>query len=325
MGTWPIPRGSPYALRSQAFGTQATCSAQGFFIQLGIAAPFFNGMLSIYYLLTVRYGWKEKKIKKLQKYFFGIPIIFALATAFASLGLSLYNNSIYWCWIAASPLLCDTTIKERDGSDCERGRNAWLFRWVFYFLPLFIIIFIATTSMILIYIAVKKTEQKSKKWRIASRSENEKKLKNSQRVLRQAFVFLLVFYFVYLPPLVAQLVTTVQGTLFFPLSVFQVIFVPAQGLLNYIVYIVRPKYLKYQKENPEICVAKLIRMCCLCCMLKPLNTVATTGTTICTAGTSEKKDDHHSDLNDHPEEETQLKIPNGDEDNDSTQSSTDEH
>eukprot|EP00957_Ditylum_brightwellii_P061603 4674607-Ditylum_brightwellii.AAC.1 len=60
-------------------------------------------------------------------------------------------------------------------------------------------------------------------------------------------------------------------------------------------------------------------------MLKPLNTVATTGTTICTAGTSEKKDDHHSDLNDHPEEETQLKIPNGDEDNDSTQSSTDEH
>eukprot|EP00567_Pseudictyota_dubia_P016298 CAMPEP_0197442650 /NCGR_PEP_ID=MMETSP1175-20131217/8622_1 /TAXON_ID=1003142 /ORGANISM="Triceratium dubium, Strain CCMP147" /LENGTH=132 /DNA_ID=CAMNT_0042973167 /DNA_START=85 /DNA_END=480 /DNA_ORIENTATION=+ len=44
LSTWPIPRGTNvYA----ASGTQGTCTAQGFFVQMGTAAPLYNGFLAL--------------------------------------------------------------------------------------------------------------------------------------------------------------------------------------------------------------------------------------------------------------------------------------
>jgi hypothetical protein len=47
-----------------ASGTQRICSVQGFFIQVGMAAPLYSGVLTVYYLLMVRYGWNENSNKK---------------------------------------------------------------------------------------------------------------------------------------------------------------------------------------------------------------------------------------------------------------------
>ena len=63
LSTWPIPHGvnqgwgrpEHYA----ATGNAATCTAQGFGIQFGITTAFFNLMLSIHYLLVVRYNHTE--------------------------------------------------------------------------------------------------------------------------------------------------------------------------------------------------------------------------------------------------------------------------
>ena len=45
-----------------AMGTTRTCEVQGFFLQLGLAIPMYNALLSIFFLLVIRYGVPEKRI-----------------------------------------------------------------------------------------------------------------------------------------------------------------------------------------------------------------------------------------------------------------------
>eukprot|EP00980_Cylindrotheca_fusiformis_P017214 scaffold5297_cov104-Cylindrotheca_fusiformis.AAC.7 len=48
--------------RVWAFGNDATCSAVGFMNQISFSAVLYNGMLSIYFLLTARFGFKNEYI-----------------------------------------------------------------------------------------------------------------------------------------------------------------------------------------------------------------------------------------------------------------------
>merc|ERR1719464_908913 len=57
LSTWAVP--SENTNLYQANGTDASCTAQGFFVQLGIATPLYNFALSFYYLLLIRYRLDE--------------------------------------------------------------------------------------------------------------------------------------------------------------------------------------------------------------------------------------------------------------------------
>jgi len=264
LSTWPIPLDSPniYA----ALGTQATCTAQGFFIQASIATPMYNAMLSIYYLLTVRYGWKENQLKKVEKYFFGIPIMFGLATAVASVVLKLFNNANLWCWISPLPLTCKGSLFNNGINDCERGNNASLYRFLFFYGPLWFVIITASIAMFLLYTSVRKTEQQAAKWSLATRLEKTARLKHSQKVRRQAFFYLMAFYVAWLPGTLLRTIQTINTSA--DTSVLLFIFAitgPFQGTLNFLVY-VRPKYLKYRKKHPENLCLVMQMMVFPCCM-----------------------------------------------------------
>ena len=82
----PMPE-SDYIYGSR--GNQNTCIAQGFFIQIGTIACFMNVSLAFYYLLTVKYGWNEDKLKKKRVLFFAPPILVGLAFAFGSVSNSV--------------------------------------------------------------------------------------------------------------------------------------------------------------------------------------------------------------------------------------------
>lgn len=76
-GTWPIPKESNVY---GAMGTEFTCTVQGFFDQIvGTATPGYNIVLSIYYLLVVRYGWNEHRVKRVEPYMHAYPIILSLS------------------------------------------------------------------------------------------------------------------------------------------------------------------------------------------------------------------------------------------------------
>jgi hypothetical protein len=68
----PVPTINKYSERTAVYGakgTEATCTLQGFFVQLGFTGIFYNLALSFYYLLMIRYGWREDKLRKALPYF----------------------------------------------------------------------------------------------------------------------------------------------------------------------------------------------------------------------------------------------------------------
>jgi len=165
--TWPIPRDdrsidNPSDRVYGNIGSQSTCTAQAFFIQLGIITPFYNALLSCYYYLTIRREWKEEDFKKKVEYIgHFIAIGFGLGTSIAGLPMELYNNSIVWCWIAPYPMGCG------DGPDqtpCVRGIGSAHLRWAFYYGPLWAMIFLVAFFMSLVYVYVRGLDVKMNKY-----------------------------------------------------------------------------------------------------------------------------------------------------------------
>lgn len=133
--TWPIPEGTKNLWDPR--GNQATCSAQGFFLMLGVAIPIYNAHLALYYLLIINYRITEMTIKGIIEPLMHISACgWAIGTAVAALFLNQYNNANLWCWIAPYPPGCKDSWSFGKEANCERGDNAWIYRWAFYFAPL---------------------------------------------------------------------------------------------------------------------------------------------------------------------------------------------
>jgi hypothetical protein len=142
LSTWPVPRGSGALWAS---GTDATCSLQGFFTQFGIASSWYNASLSVYFLLVIRYGWGEERIRRVEPLLHAIPLAWGLSTAISSLSLDILGNALLWCWISPTEDL---------------------FRWTFFYGPLWVMIFVVTLNSFLIFLFVRRVE------RAARRHEN---------------------------------------------------------------------------------------------------------------------------------------------------------
>ena len=135
--TWPIPRGTPGVYG--AVGTQQTCSAQAFFAQFSLSTVMYNATLCVYYVLVIVKGWKDEDIVKIEPFFHGHAIAWGLGTGLASLGLTLFNQVGWDCWISAAPLGCQESWNSPDGTTtCVRGDNGSLYQWAFYYAPLWL-------------------------------------------------------------------------------------------------------------------------------------------------------------------------------------------
>jgi hypothetical protein len=198
--TLPIPA-EDYMYGSR--GNAAACTAQGFFIQLGVIAAYMNVSLSFYYLLILKFGWSESRIDRLRAWLFGVPIVIGLTFAFA--GIPYYDNMILWC---------------------NNTSNIWPD------IPMAVAIIVATVNMGLISWHVYKEEKVSRKWRSGTQ-ENSLSLK----VFRQSVLYLLAFYLVWPPYLVLQYLWA-AGSAFdkFGFILFAGVAVPLQGFWNCLAY-----------------------------------------------------------------------------------------
>ena len=104
LSTWPMPRGTPFVFGAR--GSTQTCTAQGFFAQIGVSSVMYNASLSTYYLLVIRYGWLESRVVHVEPWLHAIPLVFGFATMIVGLCLKLYNYGVWDCWIAPYPLGC---------------------------------------------------------------------------------------------------------------------------------------------------------------------------------------------------------------------------
>lgn len=137
--TWPIPEGSPHVI--WAYGNTASCNAQGFFLTLSSAVPLYNAMLSLYYVLVIKYNYTDRRLRSfVEPAMHTFCFLWAFVTAVYSVAAGLINNADLWCWIAPLPADClESWVHGVDNANpCVRGDNIWIYRFGFYFIPLWI-------------------------------------------------------------------------------------------------------------------------------------------------------------------------------------------
>lgn len=154
-----------------AMGNDASCKAQGFFIQIGTIACLINSSLSSYYYLTIIRGLSEDTLKKKRLAFFLPQILIGLVFAFA--GLPWYYDMLIWC------------------------NNTALY-WPE--IPVILSIAWATIVMGAVCIGVRKTERKSRRYSVHSQTQHS----ISAMVVEQSFLFVGAFYITWLPYVALQ-------------------------------------------------------------------------------------------------------------------------
>ena len=94
-----------------AIGNQTTCNIQGFIVTLfNASAILYMCTLQLQYLLTIRYGWSEGRIRReAEIYMHAFPWALGLAAAITQLALKLFNPADWDCWIAPFPADCTSS------------------------------------------------------------------------------------------------------------------------------------------------------------------------------------------------------------------------
>jgi hypothetical protein len=157
----PIPKGTPGVWG--AMGNYASCNAQGFFLQFGNIGTFYNSALSLYFYKSLCYSMNDEQIaKRYEKWIHIVSVVWWLGTAIAAWQQDLYSYSGLGCWIAPEPLRCH----RRDGIDCIRGEDAYIYAWVYAGIPLFLNFMYITYAMWMIYMKVKEVSRGAERWSI---------------------------------------------------------------------------------------------------------------------------------------------------------------
>ncbi|KAL7472028.1 hypothetical protein ACHAXS_012350 [Conticribra weissflogii] len=190
LSTWPMPEGTPGVFL--ASGTTQTCTAQGFFAELGnMATPLYNASLCLYYLLLFRQGWTEDMIRtRAEPIMHIMPTTVAFTISILGIPFQLYNNSGWLCWIAAYPVGCQQT------GTCTRGEYADTFRWIHYSFIWSAISFV-TLGMYAIYRKVQTEESNIISRRLAYDQDADdivRSNKKARKVAIQAALFVGALY-----------------------------------------------------------------------------------------------------------------------------------
>jgi hypothetical protein len=184
---WPIPMPSDATGVWGAFGNSSTCQLQGFFMQIGLTGSFYNGALSLYFLLTIRYGLSNADIaKKYELWCHLVAILWPLVTGLVLAGLQLFTVTALGCWLGPEPLGCQ--LDDTD-YECTSHQRAYLYSWMFTGTPLLVLNLFIAFAMIQIYRTVRETTQKAQTYVFQSESrvsQNQKRGNESAGIRLEA-------------------------------------------------------------------------------------------------------------------------------------------
>lgn len=196
--TWPIPWWEEGVFANA--GNMATCQAQGFFVQLSAPYSLYNAYLATYYVLLVRYNWKEPKIKQFEYTMHVFTFLLSLGTAIAGVPLTLYNNYVNaLCWISESPHGCV-------GDECDRGSNAIAYQYGFYFVWIWGSLVVVTFMMAVLYWTIHQQMAANRRYNVPGAAVSESERKTKKEVASQAFLYISVYYLVNLFPTIQLII-----------------------------------------------------------------------------------------------------------------------
>lgn len=159
MSTFVAPEHLDYIMFNQ--GNTWTCTLQGFLIQFGlVASPLFAFVLSLFYLLIIKYRWTDARLHRLEPWVHGVIWVFTLAVSVFPIKLQLYNNAHDICWLESYPEGCKDSWTYGDESTCTRGDNAWIYALTVSIFPTWVCLTGTMIIMFFIYRAVRGIENK---------------------------------------------------------------------------------------------------------------------------------------------------------------------
>lgn len=216
-----------------AMGTEETCVAQAFFIQLGFTSVFYNVSLACYYVLVISYSWREFQLQKVRIYLHAMPLAIGLGLAFG--GITSYGFLEYGCHLTPHVDVTDPVWQVM----------------VFVVLPLGLSILTITGCMVCVYWSVRKQTLKARKWNLGANQAG----RMEKAVFWQCVSYVLAFYITW--PLMFSVylfsIDANESSASFPLAMTVAFVAPLQGFSNSIVYL-RTKLKNAAKPNtPNSC------------------------------------------------------------------------
>ena len=247
-------------------GNVATCTAQGFLVQLGVGVPLYNAALCLYYVLAICYRVQERHLKK---YFVSLThfiiVTSILSSAMVGLRLDLFNfaGAMGW-WISSTGGSCLDSFPEEY---CARGERASEFEMYFGLAPVALSFAVVFISMAVLYFSVRTTEQRARRWdpsrveassdsmasaTVALPSRQRQRQTLSQQTMERGLFYSTNFIVVYLPAVLLATVARSDGNqqLYRSVSILNVIFLPLQGFLNLLVYTIN-EWRERIKQNAQ--------------------------------------------------------------------------
>ena len=250
---WSILLPRETSQRVWVIGNDATCTAIGFFAQFAFSAMLYNGMLTYYFLVTVRFGWKEEKTSKtIEPVMHAVSVGYPLLTASIGAYLGVYHEGELGpnCWVTDYPRNCGDDPHET-GEACLGPLIAYIFGGIVMFFVLLSI----TVNNVVIFRYVRWTTTRFRRRSSYTLPTNDAQTQRIRAVAVQGFLYVGTFIFSYMWTMILKMI---EGSSFdaskdsslYPLLILQACFMPLQGFLNLIVY-ARPNYLRCRRDFPN--------------------------------------------------------------------------
>ena len=150
--TYPYPNPNAWVW---AVGNQATCTMLGTITQFGFSTQFYCGMLSLYFVLTIRKGMKQPTFSKFIEPYCHVGImLFSITTASVGAVMGFYDvvGLGQGCWVNNWPDKCGSD-PEDTGGDCKSEFIAWIFGG----LPAMTMLLVIVVNNLLLYCHVRST------------------------------------------------------------------------------------------------------------------------------------------------------------------------
>ena len=246
----PPESSSPRAL---SVGDTASCTAQGYFIQVGIGFMVYNACLSIYYLMTIRYNVPKERLVWKEAIMHGVSLIWGLGVAIVPIPMQLYNELGVGsgCWIGQFPQYCET---EQNPVPCTRGANIdpTIVGYAIAGLPAIASFLVVITCNVLIYLTVRKSQATTTRYSIGVVNDRQKK--RTEAIASQATCYVVVFVNSMFWQLLLRNLDGFDIITFENESSFTALIVLAQFCsaftgFGFLLVYTRPRYLRYRARN----------------------------------------------------------------------------
>jgi hypothetical protein len=238
LGPLPSPKGAIDMIG--AVGNTATCSAQGFAIQLGFAVPLYNAALAVSFLLLLRQGYDAGSSKRLEALFHLIPLGFAFVTAVYGVANRIFNSNGSFCYVESFPYNCSFDL----WYSCDKGRNFQTLFFAFAISPAMTGFLVTIIS--LGWMSVSVYRQSRKLIQRYGRNYFGGASLRAKLVLQQSAFYIAAYMITYVPFVAEHTLRHLDREPDWLWTMYRIM-LPLQGFWNFFIFI-RPSYMNCRKQ-----------------------------------------------------------------------------